>query len=106
MSMPLPCPTAVELKALLNGTFPAADSARMDRHLKECGACRRQLNALAGGNESWLKGRPIPSADSLDSPPLREVMNQLQRGQSPRAVDAPKTPTPQGARLHYLGGYE
>src|SRR6185436_4573809 len=66
------CPTKVELEELLKGTLPPVNSAALDQHLLQCAACRQQLNALAGGNESWLKARQTPPVDSLDSPPLRE----------------------------------
>jgi hypothetical protein len=81
--MPLDCPTTVDLKALLNGTFPAADSARLERHLEECAACRQTINALAGGNESWLKARQTGPTDPISSRPLREAMNRLKAGDLP-----------------------
>ena len=78
--MPPACLTAAELEALLKGNVAAADSARLDHHLRECPACRQQLNALAGGDESWLKVKPITPVVPVDSPPLRAAMNCLKAG--------------------------
>src|SRR6185436_18872041 len=100
------CPTKVELEELLQGTLPPANSAALDQHLLQCAACRQQLNALAGGNESWLKARQTPPVDSLDSPSLRENMNQLKRGQRAMADDSSETLARQITRLRYLGDYE
>src|SRR2546428_2711633 len=103
--MPSPCPTAVELRELLNGTLSPADSARMDRHLEECGVCRQQIDALAGGNESWLQTKHAAGADPLDSPPLREAMNHLKAGQHRGTVDSAEALARQITRLRYLGDY-
>jgi serine/threonine protein kinase/lipopolysaccharide biosynthesis regulator YciM len=74
------CLTAAELEALLKGNVVAADSARLDNHLSECSACRQKLNALAGGDESWLKLKQSVPVVPVDSPPLREAMNHLKAG--------------------------
>src|SRR6186997_3145010 len=100
------CLTKVELEELLKGTLPPAHSAALDQHLLQCAACRQQLNALAGGTESWLKAKQTPPVDSLDSPPLREAMNQLKLGQRAVADDSPETLARQIIRLRYLGDYE
>ena len=96
------CPTKVELEELLKGTLPPANSAALDQHLLQCAACRQQLNALAGGNESWLKVKQTPPADPLDSPPLREAMNHLKAGRQKGTVDSPEALARQITRLRYL----
>src|SRR6185436_28308 len=94
------CPTKLDLEELLKGTLPPANSAALDQHLLQCAACRQQLNALAGGNESWLKAKQTPPIDSLDLPPLREAMNQLKSGQQQKTVDSPEALARQATRLH------
>lgn len=48
-----------ELRALLAehllGTLPAAEDARVRRHLRGCGACRRELAALAEGLSTFAR---------------------------------------------------
>src|SRR5262245_14864445 len=78
--MPSACLTAVELEAVLKGNVVAADSARLDNHLQECVVCRQKLNALAGGDESWLKVKQTIPLVPVDSPPLREAMDHLKAG--------------------------
>ena len=79
----------------MKGTLPPADSAAVDQHLLQCAACRQQLDALAGNNESWLKAKQISQDEPIRSHPLREAMNRLKVGEQA-----------QGTRLRYLGDYE
>jgi serine/threonine protein kinase/tetratricopeptide (TPR) repeat protein len=72
----------VELEGLLQGTLAPAVGGPLEEHLAQCPACRGKLNALAGGDESWLKAKKTTPAHPADSPPLREAMNRL-KGDEP-----------------------
>src|SRR5262245_8443308 len=73
------CPTSGELEALLKGNVIGTEGW-LDDHLKECATCRQRLNALAGGDESWLKFKASAPTNPITSDPLREAMNRLKIG--------------------------
>src|SRR5262245_53866721 len=103
--MPSRCPTEIEFDGLLKGELPPAVGAALEIHLAECAACRQKLNALAGGNESWLKTKPT-AATAIASPRLREAMDHLTPATKASVVELAKATAPQSARPRQLGDYE
>ncbi|MGA2533038.1 MAG: zf-HC2 domain-containing protein [Candidatus Aminicenantales bacterium] len=65
------CPPDKLLQAYIDGELPMSDSAGVDRHLKDCPACRERLTHLRSASElvkeklSYLNPTRIPAAPSL-----------------------------------------
>jgi hypothetical protein len=100
------CPTNIDLAALLRNELLPPEHTRMEQHLQECASCRQRLDALAGGDESWLKPVSKP-ADANDTPLLRQAMNRAKAEVRQKTEVVPTDAVlPQGAKLRYLGDYE
>ena len=72
-----PCPTDVQLLALIEATLPDERQTFLADHLETCDACRQRLDSLAGQNQVI----PPEIASLGDSPPhsdaLAAVMHRL-----------------------------
>jgi WD40 repeat protein len=81
MSNPVPCPDPARLQDLLEEALPPGDEADLSAHLQQCGDCRRRLEDLAAGKDSWAEASDllagVPPADAVE-PTLRRVLARLQ----------------------------
>jgi anti-sigma factor RsiW len=64
----------------VNGTLADDERATVERHLRECGACRREVEMLQGVHARCRVEEPVPDA----GPSLRRLRARVQR---PRSLD-------------------
>lgn len=92
MSNELPCPAPVQLRALLDGELPESEQIGLTQHLDDCDACRRKLEELAAGKETWAGlARQLGAGRPEHSPELELVMDELRNssGGAPDRVEPP-----------------
>jgi eukaryotic-like serine/threonine-protein kinase len=90
------CPQETRLRDLLDESLSPQEQTELTAHLEDCPACRRRLEGLAAGSESWVAARGLGRGPAPDTaaPGLRRAVESLAGQPSPVETQAEDTPTP------------
>jgi len=78
MNVPATCPEDDYLKALIDESLPREQEAALAGHLEGCAACRRRLEELAAGSQSWDTTLLIGTAATPQEPALGRLVATLE----------------------------
>jgi serine/threonine protein kinase/WD40 repeat protein len=89
MSENQPCPQESRLSQLLEGTLNIEQEAALAEHLRDCVACRKRFDELAGGDRALVGASDTAADDSpQDDDAFIQMMDQL-RAERPEKTIAP-----------------
>lgn len=108
------CPTADELRQLIDESISAERQAELQSHLESCDACQTLLSSLVAGGESWeaAVAHLKDQVDSLPEPGLEEAVRRIKADDptSERRAEAKPLdflqPSDQPGSIGRLGTYE
>jgi serine/threonine protein kinase len=80
------CPSAEQLRGLVDGTLVASEQDFLSRHVEECNGCQQTLDQLAA--TSWEEKARDFGAQEPTPPALREVVRAAQAQGMPSATQA------------------
>jgi serine/threonine protein kinase/formylglycine-generating enzyme required for sulfatase activity len=77
-TMTQPCPTAKELRSLVDGSLSDIDAQSIELHIERCEVCQHAIQELAADGTFWKSAAKNLSDDKIVGPGLDRVIETLQ----------------------------
>ncbi|MGC8641882.1 MAG: GIN domain-containing protein, partial [Isosphaeraceae bacterium] len=101
--MSTPCPGRGVLRRFLAGASPEEEQEMLENHLQECERCQAELDALDGGDDSWVgRVQDLGRNRSESAPGLKRIIGVLKDEVEPDPDTTGFAPVTPGEILGFL----